>query len=94
MKGQRDPESLSEEETMVFRLYMGAGISNAQLSFESDGRGVSSQWLGVQNLPLRMLQAPGGQWFWKEYRHDYPKDFQVEIDRLIGDHRLDLSTTT
>ena len=83
LNGQKDPESLSEEETLMFRLFMAAGISNGQLSYESDQRGVSSQWQGMQNVALRMLLTPGGRWFWKEFRQDYPKDFQAEIDRLI-----------
>lgn len=87
LKGHEDPGSLTEEENLKFRLFMGVGLSNGQLSFESDQRGVSTQWAGVQNVVLRMLLTPGGQWFWAEYREDYPSDYQVEIDRLIAEHR-------
>ena len=87
LRGHDDPGSLTEEETLRFRLFMAVGLSNGQLSYESDQRGVSAQWSGVQNVVLRMLLTPGGQWFWSEFRRDYPLDYQVEIDRLIAEHR-------
>jgi hypothetical protein len=64
---------------------MGVGLSNGQLSYESDQRGVNAQWPGIQKLTLRMLLTPGGEWFWKEFRDDYPARYQAEIDRLIAE---------
>ena len=77
-----------KEEILKFRLFMAVGLSNGQLSYESDQRGVSAQWPGIQNVVLRMLLTPGGQWFWTEFRRDYPLDYQVEIDRLIEEGRV------
>ena len=88
LKGCDDPGSLTEEENLKFRLFMGVGVSNGQLSYESDQRGVSTQWPGVQNVVLRMLLTPGGQWFWSEFREDYPLSYQAEIDRLIAENRV------
>lgn len=85
LKGLEDPVSLTEEERLKFRLFMGVGLSNGQLSYESDQRGVNAQWPGIQKLTLRMLLTPGGEWFWKEFRDDYPARYQAEIDRLIAE---------
>jgi hypothetical protein len=86
MRGLENPSSLTEEELFRFRLFMGIGVSNGQLSFESEKRGVSAQWAGVQNTVLRMLATPGGSWFWKEFRNDYPEEYRTEIDSLIEQH--------
>jgi len=88
LKGCKDPGLLTEEENLKFRLFMGVGVSNGQLSYESDQRGVSTQWPGVQNVILRMLLTPGGQWFWSEFREDYPSGYQAEIDRLLAESRV------
>ena len=88
LKGCDDPDSLTEEENLKFRLFMGVGVSNGQLSYESDQRGVSTQWPGVQSVVLRMLLTPGGQWFWNEFREDYPLGYQAEIDRLLAKNRV------
>lgn len=87
LKGHDDPSSLTEEENLKFRLFMGVGLSNGQLSYESDLRGVSTQWPSVQNVVLRMLLTPGGEWYWNEFREDYPFGYQAEIDRLITENR-------
>lgn len=86
MRGLENPSSLTEEELFRFRLFMGIGVSNGQLSFESEKRGVSAQWTGVQNTVLRMLATPGGSWFWNEFRNDYPEEYRTEIDSLIEQH--------
>jgi len=83
-KGQKDPNSLSEEESIRFRLYLASAVSNVQLIFESSELGVNELMTPTKNIMSRLLSEAGGKWFWKNYKTDYSEDFQSEIDKLLS----------
>lgn len=86
-KGLNDPHSLSDEEMIRFRMFVASGVSNGQLIYESSKRGVSEQWEGIRNPILRILNNPGGKYFWENFKIDYTQDFQREIDELLARHQ-------
>jgi hypothetical protein len=84
IRGNEDPLSLNENEQFRYRLSVGAGVSNAQPVYESHVRGVSTQWSGMRNVSIRLLDSPGGRWFWDDFKDDYNIEFQNEIDAALA----------
>lgn len=83
LKGQEDPDSLSDEERLRFRLLMGAGVANAQFIFDQVKHGVNDQFEAARHIEERMLSTPGGKWFWKNYSSDYDAEFRKDIGKRL-----------
>lgn len=92
IRGTSNPQSLNEEELFRFRLFMSAGISNGQLVYESHMSGVGTQWKGMRTVTIRMLDSPGGRWFWDNFRDDYNAEFQKEMDTALAQREENAST--
>ena len=45
--------------------------------------GVGTQWKGMRNVTIRLLDSSGGRWFWSNYKNDYNTVFQNEIDSAL-----------
>jgi len=93
IRGAKDPTSLSEVELLQYRQFMASGVSNSQLVYESYQRGVSQHWIGIRNVLARMLDSPGGQWFWENYKNDYTIEFQEEIGSILSGDKASESET-
>ena len=87
LKGSKEPENLSEVETLQFRLLlhnMLLAVSNmySQTKFTDLP---TSTWESQKPIIQRIIGSPGGKWFWKMYREEFESEFREEVDSMIGD---------
>ena len=89
LKGNTDPDSLSDSESLRFRmLYTNIYWSALNLYNQSKYAEISENiWDCQRPVILRMLDPPGGRWFWKNYRNEFEESFAREIDQIL-DSRL------
>jgi hypothetical protein len=43
----------------------------------------NSEWQAQTTVIKRVLDTPGGSWFWNEYAQEFDSDFRAEIDELM-----------
>jgi hypothetical protein len=86
-RGNEDPASLSEDDTIRYRLL----IHNIMLSLsnsitQASVSGLSESMTQVE-LPIlgRVVGTAGGRWFWETYRHEFEESFRGTIDELYLD---------
>jgi hypothetical protein len=87
IKGIADPESLNEVERFRFRLVLSNFVdANWDMYVNTVVMGFSPEaWSAHGSKVLRrVLGTPGGRWFWNDFCAEYPEDFRLEIDRIIG----------
>ena len=86
-RGNEDPASLSQDDTIRYRLL----IHNIMLALSNSITQASVSGLSESRsefeLPIlgRVLGTAGGRWFWDTYRHEFEKSFQGLIDDLYLD---------
>jgi hypothetical protein len=87
LRGNRDPESLTELEQLRYRLVM-QNVTEAMLEIFSQTAitNFSPETWETQGatLVLRVMGTPGGHWFWDSYSDNYPAEFRGAVDDLIG----------
>ena len=87
LMGNRDPSELPELELLRYRLMM-QNITDVMLDIYSQTLETNfspENWQAQgENLVLRVLDTDGGRWFWKSYQENYPKNFRLEVDRILG----------
>ena len=83
-RGNEDPASLSEDDTIRYRLL----IHNIMLSLsnsitQASVSGILESKAQVE-LPIlgRVIGTAGGRWFWEAYRHEFEESFRGMIDGL------------
>jgi len=86
-RGNEDPASLSEDDTIRYRLL----IHNIMLSLsnsitQASVSGLSESMTQVE-LPIlgRVVGTAGGRWFWETYRDEFEESFRETIDELYLD---------
>ena len=83
--GLNAPSTLSEIELLRFRLIM-SNIFDAIMNMHAQTKMTEfspEQWEAQSNIAARILESEGGQWFWKEFKINYPKSFQIEMEKII-----------
>ena len=89
LRGNQSPDSLSEIEQLRYRLLM-QNVTEAMLEIFSQTAitNFSPETWESQGatLVLRVLDTPGGHWFWETYSDNYPTEFRQAVDDLIGLH--------
>jgi len=87
IKGIADPDSLNEVERFRFRLILSNFVdANWDMYVNTVVTGFSREaWSAHGSKVLRrVLGTPGGRWFWNDFCAEYPEDFRLEVDRIIG----------
>ena len=86
-RGNEDPASLSEDDTIRYRLL----IHNIMLALsnsitQASVSGLSESMTQVE-LPIlgRVVGTAGGRWFWDTYRQEFEESFRGMIDELYLD---------
>ena len=86
-RGNEDPASLSEDDTIRYRLL----IHNIMLALsnsitQASVSGLSESMTQVE-LPIlgRVVGTAGGRWFWDTYRQEFEESFRGTIDELYLD---------
>ena len=86
-RGNEDPASLSQDDTIRYRLL----IHNIMLALSNSITQASvsglSESMSKVELPIlgRVVGTAGGRWFWETYRHEFEESFQGTIDDLYLD---------
>jgi len=86
MKGSANPESLNEVDRLRFRLLISNFVdANWDMYVQSVATGFSPEvWSAHGSKVLgRVLDTPGGRWFWRNFREEYSKEFCLEVDRIL-----------
>jgi hypothetical protein len=89
LTGAADPEALSEEERLRYRLALyNALISLSNIFSQSRYAGLSSETWDAQ-IPAvqRTLSTKGGEWFWSNYGREFEASFQQEVVRVLLEYR-------
>jgi hypothetical protein len=84
--GNQNPEKLEAVPKLRYRLLMQNVIEvMLEIFTQTLVTSFSPETWKSQGITLvkRVLATPGGQWFWKNFAHNYPADFQAEIDRIL-----------
>lgn len=84
--GNQNPEKLDAVPKLRYRLLM-QNVTEVMLEIFTQTlvTSFSPETWKTQGITLvkRVLATPGGQWFWENFSHNYPADFQAEIDRIL-----------
>ena len=85
LKGLADPDSLSDKERLRYRLLvhnllMALSNIHAQSTFTNLSR---STWETQAPVLMRLINSPGGQWFWETYKLEFESSFREEVDKII-----------
>jgi len=87
LKGQKNPEILSEEELYRFRLVLTNAVDTMwNMYIQTIQTGFSPETWKANGVSLvhRVIGTEGGKWYWKQYSKDYPEDFAKEVDKILG----------
>jgi hypothetical protein len=85
--GNSNPEALGDVARLRYRLAM-HNVTDVMLEIYAQtlATGFAPETWNTQGHTLveRILATPGGHWFWATFGHNYPSDFRVEVDRILG----------
>lgn len=86
--GNANPQELAEVPRLRYRLLI-QNVTEVMLEIYSQtmATGFAPETWHTQGNTLvrRILDTPGGNWFWANYRHNYPADFRTEVDGILAD---------
>ena len=85
VRGSEDPESLSATEIIRYRVLL-TNILWGALNLHSQSKYADlseSMWECQKPLIRRILDSPGGRWYWREYSHELESSFVIEINKII-----------
>ena len=86
-RGTEDPASLSEDDTIRYRLLMHNILLSLSNSItQTSVSGLSEVMSQVELVLLhRLVGSAGGRWFWDTYRDEFEESFRGLIDDLYLD---------
>lgn len=86
-EGSRDPDSLSDQDRLRFRLIVHNvlwSIWNLQSQAQVGGL-MAETWEAQRMILRRMMSSRGVQWFWSNYRQEFGDSFQREVAKILSD---------
>lgn len=86
-EGAIDPDSLSEQDRMRYRLIIHNVMwSLWNLQSQAQVGGLAAETWGAQLMILRrMMSSKGVRWFWSHYREEFGESFQKEVAEILSD---------
>ena len=83
LKGNGEPETLSEEERLRYRLILFNIVESlANIFQQSRYAGLMESWEAQESVAQRILTPPGGRWFWENYGREFAESFRDEVARI------------
>ena len=85
-RGSTDPECLTEDERIRFRLVMHNivwGTWNIYVQAQLTGLSAST-WEAQIPLLTRILSTPGGKWYWATSRQEVDETYREYIENLLA----------
>ena len=85
-EGAIDPDSLSEQERMRYRLIVHNVLwSLWNLQAQAQLGGLARETWDAQRVILaRMMSSTGVQWFWSNYQEEFGESFQREVRTILS----------
>lgn len=85
LKGGKDPASLDEIELTRYRIMLhNMFMSQSNIYFQTKLADLSTDtWDSQISVISRVLNSPGGQWFWENYSAEFETQFQDEVNKLM-----------
>jgi hypothetical protein len=86
-KGSIDPDSLSEQDRLRYRLIVHNvlwSIWNLQSQAQVGGLATET-WEAQLMILKRMMSSKGVQWFWSNFRGEFGESFQKEVREILND---------
>jgi hypothetical protein len=85
LTGSADPEALSEEELLRYRLLLHNVLWSIWNIFSQSRYAELSSETWDAQIPLmrRILSTKGGQWFWSNYAHEFEASFQETVSEVL-----------
>ena len=85
--GSHDPEALSEEDLVRFRLlYHNVMLTLWNIFSQTRLAGLPVEtWSSQIPLVQRVLSTKGGNWYWANHCHEFEPSFQQEVARISAD---------
>ncbi|NCF21179.1 MAG: hypothetical protein GWP63_23395 [Haliea sp.] len=90
LDGSNDPDSLSEEDRVRYRLIVHNilwSLWNIQSQSQVGGELASETWSAQLAILKRMMSTRGFRWFWGNYSQEFGASFQKIVDDLEGKSR-------
>ncbi len=87
IQGIAQPADLDEESRIRFRLLLHnilLSISNVYSQTSYTGLSLST-WESQLVILERIINSPGGRWFWKDFRLEFEKSFREKVDEILRD---------
>jgi hypothetical protein len=86
-RGLENPGSLDPLEQQRFRLIFSNALDALFNTYtQTKASGFSPElWDAHISTTRRILSAPGGEWFWREFSSEYREDFCEEVIRILRD---------
>ena len=85
-QGNSKPDELGEVDRLRYRLVM-QNVTEVMLDIYTQTllTSFSPETWASQGISLveRVLGTTGGQWFWENYRDNYPPNFRDEVDQVL-----------
>jgi hypothetical protein len=87
LKGLAQPDELSDAESYRFRLVV-QNVTDAMWDMYSQTvvTGFSRDTWETHGVPFveRILDTPGGRWYWSKFSETYMAEFRKEVDSILG----------
>lgn len=85
--GNIDPDKLTSTQRLRYRLLM-QNITEVVLEIYTQAFTTSfapEPWdTQGKSVVVRCFANPGGQWFWDQYKDNYPANFRIEIEDILS----------
>ena len=85
LKGLSSPDELSDLERVKFRLLIhNLMLSQSNIFAQTKFSDLPvSEWNAQKTIIKRVLDSPGGQWFWEGFGCEFDQEFRSEIARIL-----------
>lgn len=86
-KGNKNPDELTEEETVRYRILIHSILWTSWNSFaQTQLTGLDRSVFDAQKTFIRrVVSTPGGQWFWQAYQGEFEASFREKIAEIVDD---------
>jgi hypothetical protein len=87
-KGLESPDNLDVEERVRFRILLHTifwAVWNLYAQATYGGLSATT-WTAQVPLVVRILDTPGGAWFWSDYRMEFEEAFRQEVEKIMEEH--------
>lgn len=86
-KGNLNPEGLTAEETVRYRILIHSILWTSWNSFaQTELTGLDRTVFDAQKPFIkRVVSTPGGKWFWQNYRGEFEENFRNKIEEILTD---------